>query len=170
VKAGSSIVRLQLPSRIRRPGAYRVVWVARSSAETIRRTTTFHLVAATAAQAKQRQRVAIVLAGERPALDALAAHLTRTKARFVARTDAEGTFMLASSGSRNVGVAVVDVDEYGVGLVRDLGIVFPSLRLVGIARDRSMRARAVRAGAVLALPRSTPAAKAARAIEHIAGR
>jgi hypothetical protein len=171
VNAGSSIVQLRLPSRIRRPGTYRVVWVARSSAETIRRTTTFRLVAPKDALAKpSQQRVAVVLAGERPVLDAIAARLARTKARVVARTDADGTFMLASSRSRNVGVAVVDVDEYGVGLVRDLGIVFPSLRLVGIARGASMRARAVRAGAVLALPRSTPAAKAARAIERIAGR
>ena len=67
-------------------------------------------------------------------------------------------------------MAVVDVDDYGIGVVRDLGIVFPRLQLIGIARDPGTRQRAVRAGAVLALPRSTPAAKAARAIARIAGR
>ncbi len=110
-----------------------------------------------------------MFAGERAALDAISARLRGTKTRVVARTDADGTFALASSRSRNIGIAVVDVDDFGVGLVRDLGIVFPRLRLIGIARDPGLRRRAVRAGAVLALPRSTPAAKAARAIERIAG-
>ena len=171
VKAGSTIVRLQLPARIKRPGTYRVVWVARSGAETIRRTVNIRLAAPKPLKPRsQQQKVDVVFAGERAALDSIAAQLAGTRARALARTDDDGTFALASSRSRNIGVAVVDVDDYGVGVVRDLGIVFPRLQLIGIARDPGTRQRAVRAGAVLALPRSTPAAKAARAIARIAGR
>jgi hypothetical protein len=170
VRAGSSIVELRVPARIRRPGTYRFVWVARSGPETIRRTVNVRLVAPSAKPRPRRQKVEVVVAGERAALDAIAAGLAGTNAHVVARTDIDGTFALVSSRSRTIGLVVVDVDDYGVAVVRELGIVFPRLRLIGIARDPGTRRRAVRAGAVLALPRSTPAAKAARAIARIAGR
>ncbi len=44
-RSGSNIVKLELPLHVRRPGSYRVVWVARSGSETIRRTIRFRLVA-----------------------------------------------------------------------------------------------------------------------------
>ena len=167
VKAGSSIVRLGLPSRIDRPGAYRLVWVASSDGETIRRTATVGLVAPKVAARQRRDRIEVVLAGDLPALRSLRARLARTKARVVARTDDDGTFAVASSRSRGVDVAVVDVDDFGTGFVRDLHVVFPQLRLIGIARDARVRSRAVRAGAVLALPRSATAAKVAKAIARV---
>jgi hypothetical protein len=75
---------------------------------------------------------------------------------------------LTASAARNVSVVVVDVDAYGLGFVGDLRAVFPSLRLIAIAREPATRALAVRAGAVLALPRNTPARQIAKAITAIA--
>ena len=76
--------------------------------------------------------------------------------------------MLTASAARNIGLVVVDVDAYGLGFVADLRTVFPSLRLIAIAREPATRALAVRAGAVVALPRNTPAAQVAKAIAAIA--
>ena len=169
VQPGSTIVKLRLPPQVRRPGTYRIVWVARSSAEAIRRTIRFRLVAPKLQQVRQpRHRVEIVLAGERTQMDALTTSLAGTNTRVVGRTDVDGSFALASSAARNIAVVVVDVDAHGVEFVRDLGVVFPELQLIGLARDAAVRARTVRAGAVLALPRSTPAAKVARAVQRIA--
>ena len=38
LKPGANVVKLQLPSQIRRPGAYTLTWVARSGTQTIRHT------------------------------------------------------------------------------------------------------------------------------------
>jgi hypothetical protein len=43
--AGANMVRLRLPAKIRRPGSYRLIWVARSGTETVSRTIRFALVA-----------------------------------------------------------------------------------------------------------------------------
>jgi hypothetical protein len=48
--------------------------------------------------------------------------------------------------------------------------VFPALRLIAIAREPTTRGRAIRAGALLALPRSTSSRQLANAIVRIAGR
>ena len=115
----------------------------------------------------KRQEIEVVLAGEQPAKGAIQPELSGTGARVVATATPDQTFALAASAARNVGVVVVDVDAYGVGFVSDLRTVFPSLRLIAIAREPATRALAVRAGAVLALPRNTPARQLAKAIAAI---
>jgi hypothetical protein len=62
------------------------------------------------------------------------------------------------------------VDEYGVSFVGDLHTVFPALRLIALAEERKTRTLAVRAGAVLALPRSTPPHQLRKAIVKVSGR
>ena len=72
VKAGANVVKLQLPTQIRRPGTYSLTWVARSGTETIRRTVKLTLVGPKLAQVKpKRDEIEIVLAGEQPAKAAL---------------------------------------------------------------------------------------------------
>ena len=51
---------------------------------------------------------------------------------------------------------VVDADRYGVGLVRDLATVFPGVRIIALTNDPRRLAQAIRAGAAIAVPRSTP--------------
>jgi hypothetical protein len=65
---------------------------------------------------------------------------------------------------------VVDADRYGVGLVRDLAIVFPGLRIIALTNDPRRLAQSVRAGATIAVPRSTPPKELARLIARLARR
>ena len=51
---------------------------------------------------------------------------------------------------------VVDADQFGVGFVRDLHSVFPRARIVALAGSAKTRAAALKAGASVALPSSTP--------------
>ena len=111
-----------------------------------------------------------MLAGETPQKGALQPNLTGSGARVVATANPDETFALVASGARDVGIVVVDVDAYGVGFVRDLRTVFPTLRMIAISRRAALRAQAVRAGAVLALPRNVTAAQLAKAIAKLGSR
>ena len=117
-----------------------------------------------------REAIEVVLAGEKPTKHLLEPRLAGTGARLVATATPDQTFALTASTARNVGVVVVDVDAYGLGFVSDLRTVFPSLRLIAIAREPGTRALAVRAGAVLALPRNTPVSQLAKAIAAVSAR
>jgi len=169
VKAGANVVKLRLPPHIRRPGRYSLTWVARSETETIRRTLNVTLVGPKSAPTPKREVIEVVLASEQPAKAALQRGLSTTATRVVATASPDQTFELTASAARNVGVVVVDVDAYGLGFLSDLRTVFPSLRLIAIAREPATRTLAIRAGAVLALPRNTPARQLAKAIGAVAG-
>jgi hypothetical protein len=67
-----------------------------------------------------------------------------------------------------VQVIVVDVDRYGISLLRDLRTVFPSVRLLALASRPADLARASKAGATIALPYDTPAPMVARVIRRLA--
>ena len=82
----------------------------------------------------------------------------------------EDTWAIAGSQERNVQVIVVDVDRYGLQLVRDLHTVFPSLRIVALTNDPRRLAQAVHAGAAVAVPRSTPPADVAKLIRRLTRR
>jgi hypothetical protein len=170
VKAGANVVKLRLPSQIRKPGAYQLTWIARSGTETIRRSVKVTLVGPKLAQVRpKRDEVEVVLAGEQPEKGALTPGLAGSDARVIAQAATpDETFALAASRTRDVSVVVVDVDKYGIAFVTDLRTVFPSLRVIAVSKSAAIRARAVRAGAVRALPRSTTAAQLAKAIAAIA--
>ncbi|MDQ3066537.1 MAG: Ig-like domain-containing protein, partial [Actinomycetota bacterium] len=172
VKAGANVVKLRLPQQIRRPGAYTLTWVARSGKESVRRTLKLTLVGPKLAQVKpKRQEVEVVLAGEKPENGALRPSFTEGGPRVVAQSATpDETFTLAASAARDVGVVVVDVDAYGISFLSDLRTVFPSLRLIAISREPARRTLAVRAGAVLALPRTTTAKQLGKAISLVASR
>jgi hypothetical protein len=75
--------------------------------------------------------------------------------RYVIGND-DAAFELSAVLSKHVRVVVVDVDEYGVQLVRDLRTVFPEVRVLALSNTASLRAAAKRSGAAKALPRTTP--------------
>jgi DNA-binding NarL/FixJ family response regulator len=118
----------------------------------------------------KRQEVEVVLAGEQPTKDALTPGLAGKDVRVVGQTTPEQTFALAASAARDVGVVIVDADAYGLNFVTDLRTVFPSVRLIVISRSPATRLRAIRAGAVLALPRSISATQLAKAITTVSSR
>ena len=68
---------------------------------------------------------------------------------------------------REPAVVVVDVDAYGVQLVRDLHRVFPDTAVIAISQSASSRAAARRAGAV-AVKHSAPAATLRRLVARLA--
>jgi hypothetical protein len=164
-KTGANVVKLRLPRQIRRPGTYRLTWVARSGTETISRTVRVELVGRKIAQVRpKRDQVEIVLAGETPSGDGLEPGRNGTPRRLTSVSGADQAFELVNSSSRQRTVVVVDADAYGTRFVRDLRSVFPSVRVIAISREPATRALALRAGAVRALPRSAPPSRLAKAI------
>jgi len=59
------------------------------------------------------------------------------------------------------------VDEFGIGLIRDLHTVFPAVKIVALASSPRMMAAALKAGAAIVLPRSTPPATMAKVIQKL---
>ena len=79
----------------------------------------------------------------------------------------EPTFDAAANRRTDVHVIVVDVDQFGVGLISDLHAVFPSAKLVALTSSPRLMVNSLRAGASIALPRSTPASTLARVIQRL---
>jgi hypothetical protein len=149
VKAGRTIVKLRFPSQVRRPGSYSIRWTAASGRDVVTRTIRVRLF-----KGKRRGGpIEVVIAGS-----AVSPKLTLgvKTSRIVKTTGMDSTFDAAGAGSNGLQVMVVDVDQFGLGFVRDLHTVFPSLRMVVLSRDPKVLARASKVGATVALPRSIP--------------
>ena len=82
----------------------------------------------------------------------------------------EDTWTLTGAPNRNVEVIVVDVDRYGLQLIRDLRLVFPTVRIIVLTNDPHRLGQAIRAGATIAVPGSTPPKDLAKLIKRLAGR
>jgi hypothetical protein len=159
VRAGSTILRLRIPRQVRRPAIYTLRWTAVAGRETVTRTIRFRLVGRRAPV----QKIQIVLAGA--AAQGVGASL---KPKPAVATSADPTFDAAANRNRDVRVIVVDTDELGVATVRDLHIVFPSVKIVALAAGPKTMAAALRAGATVVLPRTTPPATLAKIIRRLA--
>jgi hypothetical protein len=171
LKPGANVVKLTLPKQIRRPGTYTLTWIARAGAETVSRTVRVKLVGKKVTRVKaSRGQIEVILAGEQRPKNVVQSALTGTRARVVAQADLDQTFALAASGVHDIKIVVVDVDSHGVGFVSDLRTVFPSIRVIAIATQPADRLRALRAGAVQALPRNTTSRQLAKAIAAISSR
>jgi hypothetical protein len=109
------------------------------------------------------QRIAVVLAGT--AARDVGGKVTKPKPTLVMGVDP--TFDATATRNRDVRVLVVDVDELGVATVRDLHAVFPSVKIVALAAGPRTMARALKAGATIVLPRSTPPATLAKIIRRL---
>jgi hypothetical protein len=170
VKAGANIVKLTLPQQVRRPGIYTLTWIARSGSETVSRTVKLTLTGRSLAQIRPRgSEIEVVLAGEQHPKNVVQAELGKD-ARVVAQAGPDQTFALAASASRNVGLVVVDADVHGVRFISDLRTVFPEIRVIAVASEPTTRVRALRAGAVRALPRNITSRQLAKAIAAISSR
>ena len=168
VKAGANVLRLRLPATVRRPGSYKLTWIARSGAERISRTIRLTLVGPARSRVKPKpSEVEVVLAGETPDVRPGQEGMPR---RVSSATGADQTFGHIASTPHEVSVVVVDADAYGTRFVSDLRAVFPTVRVIAISREPARRMLAIRAGATLALPRDTTARQLAKAIALIAGR
>ncbi|HVM70056.1 MAG TPA: hypothetical protein VM204_09525, partial [Gaiellaceae bacterium] len=168
VKPGRTVVKLKLPVQVRRPGVYRIVWVATSGSETVRKTVTFRLVGPKLQQLTPvRKPIEVVLTGS-GGKDALQPGLAGSGARIVATATPHDTFLLVASNGRNVGVVVVDADRYGMRFVRDLRTVFPELKVIVLSQSAKTRRQALKAGVVRALPKPAAPATLSKAIARVA--
>jgi hypothetical protein len=168
-KAGKSIVKLRIPAQVRRPGLYAIRWTAHSGTDVVTRTIRIRFVASakglpTASPASGP--IEVVLAGSKLPLD-LSIDTGSRKPKVVSADDVDSAFDLAGSGAVDVQVMVVDVDQFGVGFVRDLHAVFPGMKSVALSRDPKLLAAALKAGATVALPASTPSPTLAAVIAKL---
>jgi hypothetical protein len=162
VHAGRTIVKLRIPRQVRRPGIYKLHWSARAGRETVSRVIKIRVIGSVVPV----QKVEIVLAGT--AAQEVRGKLGKQKPKVV--TGVEPAFDAAADRTCDVRVIVVDVDELGVGVVRDLHTVFPSVKIVALAAGPKTMAAALKAGATIVLPRSTPPATLAKIIQRLAKR
>ncbi|MDX6388334.1 MAG: hypothetical protein QOD85_2136, partial [Gaiellaceae bacterium] len=162
VRAGRSIVSLRLPAQVRRPGVYTIRWTARSGRSTVSRRITIRFVGP---RTRLVQPVRVLLAG--PAADGVRGKFSSGRPKVVLASGIEPTFDAAASRSTDVRVIVVDVNQFGVGMVRDLHAVFPAAKIVALVLGPKQMAAALKAGAAIALPRSTPAPLLARIIQRL---
>ena len=88
-------------------------------------------------------------------------------ARVVAAQGVEPTFNAAASRTTDVRVIVIDMNQFGSSLIRDLHAVFPSVKIVALASTPRAMVAALKAGAAVALPRSTPPSTLARVIQKL---
>ena len=159
VRAGRTIKRLRIPRQVRRPGIYSMRWSARAGRQTVSRRIKIRIVGSVV----PAQRIQVVLAGT--AAEGVGGTLGKQSPKIV--NAVEPTFDAAANRNRDVRVIVVDVDEFGVGLLRDLHAVFPSVKIVALAAGPRTMARALKAGATIVLPRSTPTATLAKIIRRL---
>jgi DNA-binding NarL/FixJ family response regulator len=81
----------------------------------------------------------------------------------------ETTFELSGDPARNVTAIVIDADQYTLSMIHDLHTVFPTVKLIALSSDPAKRLAAVKAGATLALPKTTPPPKLAKVVKSLAG-
>jgi DNA-binding NarL/FixJ family response regulator len=125
------------------------------------------LVGSGKALAPASQAVDVVLTGTNIPKD-VARGISGIKTKVVSAATGDASFTIAANRSRNVQVIVVDADQYGLGLIHDLRTVFPTVKLIALSDDPRKLARAVAAGASIALPRSSPSASLAKVVSRLA--
>jgi hypothetical protein len=163
VKAGSTIAKLNVPRQVRRPGIYSMRWTARAGHD--RASTRLKIRMLGTRVVKFAEPVEVVLSGQAPA--GAGAKLPKRTPKVVKATGIETTFDAAANRKTDTRVIVVDVDEFGLAFVRDLHTVFPAAKIVALSSSPRTMARALRFGAVVALPRSTPPAMLAKVIQKL---
>ncbi len=170
IKAGTTIKQLRMPPQVKRPGKYRLVFTVRVGRDSVKKTITLQILGKPGAKLAQpsKRPVEIVLAGGSNIRRDIALGLGNGTR--VTTAIGEETWTITGTQNRNVQVIVVDVDRYGLQFVRDLRIVFPTVRLLAITNDPRLLARSVRAGAAIAVPRSTPPKSLVKLISQLAKR
>jgi DNA-binding NarL/FixJ family response regulator len=88
-------------------------------------------------------------------------------AKVLATAAVDPTFDIAASRTTDVRVIVLDTNQFGAALIRDLHTVFPTVKIVALASTPRAMVTALRAGAAVALPRSTPPSTLARVIQRL---
>jgi len=171
LKAGTQVIKLTMPPQVRRPGKYRLVFTVQSGREVVKRTLVVEIVGKNLRKsvAPDKRPVEVVLAGSSHIRRDIALGLENDGMKVISAVG-DDTWAVAGDANRNVRVLVIDVDRYGVPLVRDLRTVFPSFAIIALTNDPRRLAQAVRAGATVAVPGTTPPKDLAKLIRRLAPR
>jgi methionine-rich copper-binding protein CopC len=154
---------LRLGQRLK-PGTYTLYWLGRSSDGATFRTSHKIRVITAAAKAHTAVPAQIILTVSESTKTARRA--VQSAGQTIEATP-EQSFDVAST--RDASVVIVDADKYGVKLVHDLQVVFPTTAIVALSESKVTLAILARQGAI-ALPSSTPAAKIAALVRKLAKR
>jgi Zn-dependent alcohol dehydrogenase len=92
---------------------------------------------------------------------------TKQAARVVAGSDSSA-WSFTADPKRNTQVVVVDVDQYGVRMVHNLHLVFPTVKLIAVSSKPSQLARAKKFGATVVLAKSAGSVKIVKAVSQLA--
>ena len=168
-KAGVTIKRLTMPPSVTKPGRYRLVFSVQSGRETAKKSIVVQIVKKTNKPVRPKKPLQIVFASTGNNSKEIESGLSKG-IEVVPAAVGEDTWTLTGASNRNVEVIVVDVDRYGLQLIRDLRLVFPTVRIIGLTNDPRRLGQAVRAGATIAVPRSTPPKDLAKLIQRLANR
>ena len=165
-RAGIGIRKLYLPKKARHTGWYSLRWTAVSGSVVLHRTYGLQIVKSIHTPLpKSTKPVDVVMAGA-----GLPTHLppgTKQAARVVAGSDSSA-WSFTADPKRNTQVVVVDVDQYGVRMVHNLHLVFPTLKLIAVSSKPSQLARAKKFGATIVLPKSAGSVKIVKAVSQLA--
>jgi hypothetical protein len=165
-RAGIGIRKLYLPKKARHTGWYSIRWTAVSGKNVLHRTYGVQIVKSIHTRLpKSKKPVDVVMAGA-----GLPTHLppgTKQAARVVAGSDSSA-WSFTADPKRNTQVVVVDVDQYGVRLVHNLHLVFPTVKLIAVSSKPSQLARAKKFGATVVLAKSAGSVKIVKAVSQLA--
>ena len=140
-------------------------WTARSRTDTVSKTLHVRLVARGVPFALSSSGpVEVVLAG--PGIPPVTVGGKR-KPKVLSADGVDNAFDIAGTGSGDVQVMVVDVDQFGVSFVHDLHTVFPTMKIVALSTNPKLLAAALKSGASVALPSSTPSPTLATVIARL---
>jgi hypothetical protein len=168
-KAGITIKRLTMPPSVKKTGRYRLVFSVESGRESAKKSIVVQIVKKTAKPVQAKRPLQIVLATTGNNGKEIERDLSKGMEVLPAAVG-EDAWTLTGASSKNVEVIVVDVDRYGLQLIRDLRLVFPTVRILALTNDPRRLGQAVRAGATIAVPRSTPPKDLAKLIQRLANR
>jgi hypothetical protein len=164
VHTGTTVVLLKVPKTLRAPGLYSLSWHFDAADESVGRTVWFNVLRAP----KVGVRRDVVLAAKRYSAAGLG--LAKMRARGLVVDDHADAFDLAGEPTTNVTLAVMDVDELGLGYLHDFHSVFPLVRIVALADTGNDRKRARDAGATVAFSPSTPVARVGTVVRALLAR
>jgi hypothetical protein len=170
--AGATIVRLTLPKALRHSGVYRLRVDAAGGGQTVHKTLAISLVGPAKAKVKPIKRVVSVVLVNGPDIRSdIALGLNQSFTLQYAQgpkafSAAEG----ASTSTRIVSVAVIDVAAGAVSVIRDLHLVFPELRIIAVADSSSTGGLATAAGASLVFTKPISSTVLAAAIQSLSRR
>src|SRR5207302_10264835 len=121
-KAGTTMVKLRWPNKAQVPGVYTITFDAATGGQTATRA--IHVQVVKPGTRASKRPVEVVVSGK--ALLGLGSGQPGVR---VVTTAGEDTFAAAGTLDANVGVIVLDVDEYGLAMLRDLHALFPNVRI-----------------------------------------